>query len=296
MMKFNAAQFNVIKKATDFSHFKAVCHLTLNQMSGNGYAKERPFLCRASSAALSLAPTVSARRRPPARSDTESLEAVYGLAPILFSGKTEKFFIFLRARGEKGFGAETRSDAAETIAARGFLSAQSGGGGNDAVKKVQFNADPRGVAAKTDATDAAKKVQFDADAKGITAKTDATDDVVQFAADTRRTKTCRARGCPHARFGNDARAAALTGRNFVYTAQDKFGGENGAPTRTGTRGVAAKKMNGENTELGSSSPIYTVPKSIVYHCRDFRDGFGAAILVRLRQKNHQSTQEKTNER
>lgn len=274
MMKFNAAQFNVIKKAADFSHFKAVCHLTLNQMSGNGYAKERPFLCRASSAALSLAPTVSARRRPPARSDTESLEAVYGLAPILFSGKTEKFFIFLRARGEKGFGAETRSDAEETIAARGFLSAQSGGGGNDAVKKVQF----------------------DADAKGITAKTDATDDVVQFAADTRRTKTCRARGCPHARFGNDARAAALTGRNFVYTAQDKFGGENGAPTRTGTRGVAAKKMNGENTELGSSSPIYTVPKSIVYHCRDFRDGFGAAILVRLRQKNHQSTQEKTNER
>lgn len=274
MMKFNAAQFNVIKKATDFSHFKAVCHLTLNQMSGNGYAKERPFLCRASSAALSLAPTVSARRRPPARSDTESLEAVYGLAPILFSGKTEKFFIFLRARGEKGFGAETRSDAAETIAARGFLSAQSGGGGNDAVKKVQF----------------------DADAKGITAKTDATDDVVQFAADTRRTKTCRARGCPHARFGNDARAAALTGRNFVYTAQDKFGGENGAPTRTGTRGVAAKKMNGENTELGSSSPIYAVPESIVYHRRDFRDGFGAAIFVRLRQKNHQSTQEKTNER
>lgn len=283
MMKFNAAQFNVIKKAADFSHFKAVCHLTLNQMSGNGYAKERPFLCRASSAALSLAPTVSARRRPPARSDTESLEAVYGLAPILFSGKTEKFFIFLRARGEKGFGAETRSDAAETIAARGFLSAQSGGGENDAATSV-------------DATDAVKKVQFDADAKGITAKTDATDDVVQFAADTRRTKTCRARGCPHARFGNDARAAALTGRNFVYTAQDKFGGENGAPTRTGTRGVAAKKMNGENTELGSSSPIYTVPKSIVYHRRDFRDGFGAAILVRLRQKNHQSTQEKTNER
>lgn len=192
MMKFNAAQFNVIKKAADFRHFKAVCHLTLNQMSGNGYAKERPFLCRASSAALSLAPTVSARRRPPpARSDTESLEAVYGLAPILFSGKTEKFFIFLRARGEKGFGATT-ADAAM----------------------------------KADATDAAKKVRFDDD----------------------------------------------------------------------TRGVAAKKMNGENTELGSSSPIYTVPKSIVYHCRDFRDGFGAAIFVRLRQKNHQSTQEKTNER